>query len=229
VRILVVEDERALATALRRGLSAEGYTVDVAYDGREGLWMARTGAYAAVLLDLMLPTLNGYKVCQTLRREGITTPILVLTAKDGDYDQAEALDTGADDFLAKPFSYLVLVARVRARLRRGAAGAAPQLKVGDLVLDVAARTCRRGAVAVSLTPREFAILEVLARRPGEVVAKTEILHHAWPDEVDDVNLVEVRVSGLRRKIDTQFSRASLRTVRGVGYRLVDDRHGGEGR
>jgi DNA-binding response OmpR family regulator len=225
VRILVVEDERALAKGLHRGLSAEGYSVDLAYDGREGLWMARTGEYAGILLDLMLPTINGYKVCQTLRQEGITTPILVLTAKDGDYDQAEALDTGADDFLAKPFSYLVLVARVRALLRRGAAGAAPQLKVGDLVLDLAARTCRRAGVAVTLTPREFAILEIFARRPGEVVSKTEILHHAWPDEVDDVNLVEVRVSSLRRKIDTQFSRSSLHTVRGAGYRLVDDRHG----
>jgi DNA-binding response OmpR family regulator len=223
VRILVVEDEQALAKGLRRGLSAEGYTVDLAYDGREGLWMARTGEYSAILLDLMLPTLNGYKVCQTLRREGITTPILVLTAKDGDYDQAEALDTGADDFLAKPFSYVVLVAHVRALLRRGATGAPPQLKVGDLVLDVAARGCRRGGVAVTLTPREFAILEILARRPGEVLAKTEILHHAWPDEVDDVNLVEVRVSALRRKIDTPFARSSLHTVRGLGYRLIDDR------
>lgn len=219
----MVEDELVLAEALRRGLSAEGYTVDLAHDGREGLWMARTGEYAAILLDLMLPTLNGYKVCQTLRREGITTPILVLTAKDGDYDQAEALDTGADDFLAKPFSYLVLVARVRALLRRGGAETAPRLTIGDLVLDVAARTCRRGDAQIALTPLEFAIAEVLARRPGEVVAKTEILHHAWPDEVDDVNLVEARVSGLRRKIDTQFSRASLHTVRGVGYRLLDDR------
>ena len=223
----MVEDERVLANGLRRGLSAEGYTVDLAYDGREGLWMARTGEYAGILLDLMLPTLNGYKVCQTLRREGITTPILVLTAKDGDYDQAEALDTGADDFLAKPFSYLVLVARVRALLRRAAAGVPPQLKVGDLVLDVATRGCRRHGVAVTLTSREFAILEVLARRPGEVVSKTEILHHAWPDEVDDVNLVEVRVSALRRKIDTPFARSSLLTVRGAGYRLVDDRHGAE--
>lgn len=219
----MVEDELVLAEALRRGLSAEGYTVDLAHDGREGLWMARTGEYAAILLDLMLPTLNGYKVCQTLRREGITTPILVLTAKDGDYDQAEALDTGADDFLSKPFSYLVLVARVRALLRRGGAETAPRLTIGDLVLDVAARTCRRGDAQIALTPLEFAIAEVLARRPGEVVAKTEILHHAWPDEVDDVNLVEARVSGLRRKIDTQFSRTSLHTVRGVGYRLVDDR------
>ena len=223
MRLLVVEDELELAAALKRGLSAEGYTVDLAHDGREGLWLARTGEYAGIILDLMLPVMNGYKVCQALRREQITTPILVLTAKDGDYDQAEALDTGADDYLTKPFSYLVLVARVRALLRRGSGNGTPLLAVGDLVLDVAARTCRRSGVTVALTPREFAIAEVLARRPGEVVAKTEILHHAWPDEVDDVNLVEARVSGLRRKIDTAFGRASLLTVRGSGYRLVDER------
>jgi DNA-binding response OmpR family regulator len=223
VRILVIEDERELAAALRRGLTAEGYTVDLAYDGREGLWMAQTGEYAGIILDLMLPVLNGYRVCQALRLDRIDTPVLVLTAKDGDYDQAEALDTGADDYLAKPFSYLVLAARIRALLRRGASGGAPRLTVGDLVLDVAAHTCQRAGVAVTLTPLEFAIAEVLARRPGEVVAKTEILYQAWPDEMDEVNLVEVRVSGLRRKIDTRFGRNSLRTVRGVGYRLVDDR------
>lgn len=218
----MIEDERELAAALKRGLTAEGYTVDLAHDGRDGLWMARTGDYAGIILDLMLPVLNGYKACQALRRERIETPILVLTAKDGDYDQAEALDTGADDYLIKPFSYVVLVARVRALLRRGRRGGSPLLVVGDLVLDVAARSCRRAGSAVPLTPREFAIAEVLARRPGEVVAKTEILHHVWPDEVDDVNLVEARVSGLRRKIDAAFGRDSLRTVRGLGYRLVDD-------
>jgi DNA-binding response OmpR family regulator len=147
----------------------------------------------------------------------------VLTAKDGDYDQAEALDTGADDYLIKPFSYLVLVARVRALLRRGRGGGSPVLTVGDLVLDVAARRCLRAGTVVALTPREFAIAEVLARRPGEVVGKNELLHHVWPDDVDDVNLVEARISGLRRKIDGEFGRDSLRTVRGVGYRLVDDR------
>jgi DNA-binding response OmpR family regulator len=220
---LVIEDERELAAALKRGLTAEGFTVDVAGDGHQGLWMARTGQYAGIILDLMLPLLNGYKVCQTLRREEIETPILVLTAKDGDYDQAEALDTGADDYLIKPFSYLVLVARVRALLRRGRGGGSPVLTVGDLVLDVAARRCLRAGVVVALTPREFAIAEVLARRPGEVVGKNELLHHVWPDDVDDVNLVEARISGLRRKIDGEFGRESLRTVRGVGYRLVDDR------
>ena len=219
----MIEDERELAGALKRGLSAEGFAVDLAFDGREGLWMARTGEYAGIILDLMLPGLNGFRVCQTLRQERIETPVLVLTAKDGDYDQAEALDTGADDYLVKPFSYLVLLARVRALLRRGRGGGSPVLAVGDLMLDVAARTCRRGGTPVPLTPREFAIAELLARRPGEVVAKTEILHHVWPDEVDDLNLVEARVSRLRRKIDGAFGRDSLRTVRGFGYRLVDDR------
>ncbi|MBR7837293.1 response regulator transcription factor [Actinospica durhamensis] len=223
MRLLVVEDERELAAALRRGLGAEGFTVDLAYDGREGLWMARTGRYAAIVLDLMLPQPNGYKVCQTLRREGDETPILVLTAKDGDYDQAEALDTGADDYLTKPFSYVVLLARVRALLRRGRGGGSALLSVGDLVLDVAARSCRRAGTAVTLTPREFAVAEVLARRPGEVVSKSELLHHVWPDDVEDVNLVEASISRLRRKIDLAFERDSLRTVRGVGYRLVDDR------
>ncbi|MEU9472886.1 response regulator transcription factor [Streptomyces avermitilis] len=223
MRILVVEDERELAETLRLGLTAEGYRVDVAHDGREGLWKARTGDYAAVVLDLMLPLLNGYRVCAQLRREGITTPVLVLTAKDGDWDQAEALDTGADDYVTKPFTYLVLVARLRALMRRARGAASPLLAVGDLVLDVAARTCLRSGVAVPLTPREFAVAEVLARRPGEVVTKSEILHHAWPDEAEDLNLVEVRVSALRRKIDTAFARQSLLTVRGVGYRLVDER------
>ncbi|WP_328445155.1 response regulator transcription factor [Streptomyces sp. NBC_00386] len=223
MRILVVEDERELAETLRLGLTAEGYRVDVAHDGREGLWKARTGDYAAVVLDLMLPLLNGYRVCAALRREGITTPVLVLTAKDGDWDQAEALDTGADDYVTKPFTYLVLVARLRALIRRARGAASPLLAVGDLVLDVAARTCLRSGVAVPLTPREFGVAEVLARRPGEAVTKSEILHHAWPDEAEDLNLVEVRVSALRRKIDTAFGRQSLLTVRGVGYRLVDDR------
>jgi DNA-binding response OmpR family regulator len=223
MRILLVEDERELADTLHRGLSAEGYSVDIAHDGRQGLWMARTGDYALIILDLMLPGLNGYRVCAELRRERDTTPILVLTAKDGEYDQAEALDTGADDYLAKPFSYLVLLARLRALLRRAPGTAAPVLAVGDLSVDVASRTCRRAGVAVALTQREFAVLEVLARRPGEAVSKQDLLHHAWPDEAWDPNLVEVRVSSLRRKIDTAFRRRSLQTLRGAGYRLVDDR------
>ncbi|CAL9341881.1 Transcriptional regulatory protein TcrA [Streptomyces sp. enrichment culture] len=223
MRILVVEDEVDLAHTLRTGLTAEGYSVDLAHDGRQGLWMARTGAYALVVLDLMLPGLNGYKVCAQLRREGNATPVLVLTAKDGDRDQAEALDTGADDYLAKPFSYMVLVARLRALVRRSVATAPPVLAVGDLSLDVAGRVCRRGGVRVDLTPREFAVLELLAHRAGQAVSKGDLLYHAWPDEAYDPNLVEARVSSLRRKVDTAFRRQSLQTVRGTGYRLVDDR------
>lgn len=219
----MIEDERELAGALKRGLSAEGYTVDIAHDGRDGLWMARTGDYAGIVLDLMLPSLNGFKVCSMLRHEQITTPILVLSAKSGDYDHAEALDTGADDYLAKPFSYVVLLARLRALVRRGRSSGSPRVTVGDLVLDMAARTCLRAGSTVILTQREFAIAEVLARRAGEAVSKAELLNQVWPGEANDVNLVEARVSGLRRKIDTAFGRNSLHTVRGVGYRLVDDR------
>ncbi|WP_043513908.1 MULTISPECIES: response regulator transcription factor [unclassified Actinoplanes] len=223
MRLLVIEDEPELATILQRGLTAEGYTVDVAGDGRVALDLARFEDYAGIVLDLMLPGLNGYRVCATLRREGIRTPILVLTAKDGDYDQIEALDTGADDFLSKPFSYPVLVARLRALVRRGPAAVPVRLTVGDLVLERAARTCRRGTVPITLTPREFAILDLLAHRAGEPVTKLEILRQVWPEDVDDPNLVEVRVGRLRRKIDLPFGRSSLRTVRGTGYRLVDDR------
>ncbi|MEV7390432.1 response regulator transcription factor [Streptomyces sp. NPDC091215] len=223
MRILLVEDETDLAETLHTGLTAEGYAVDIAHDGRQGLWMARTGEYALIVLDLMLPGLNGYRVCAQLRREGITTPILVLTAKDGEWDQAEALDTGADDYLTKPFSYVVLVARLRALLRRSPASAPAVLAVGDLTLDVASHTCRRAGTRVELTPREFAVLAVLARRAGQAVSKTDLLHHAWPEEAWDPNLVEARVSALRRKIDTTFGRRSLQTVRGAGYRLVDDR------
>lgn len=223
MRILVVEDEMDLAHTLHTGLTAEGYSVDLAHDGRQGLWMARTSEYALVVLDLMLPGLNGYKVCAQLRREGNATPILVLTAKDGDWDQAEALDTGADDYLAKPFSYMVLVARLRALVRRAAAVAPPVLAVGDLSLDVAGRVCRRAGTRVDLTPREFAVLELLARRAGQAVSKTDLLYHAWPDRAEDPNLVEARVSALRKKVDAAFGRQSLQTVRGTGYRLVDDR------
>ncbi|WP_212908502.1 response regulator transcription factor [Streptomyces sp. TS71-3] len=222
MRILVIEDEIELAQTLRTGLSAEGYSVDLACDGRQGLWMARTGDYALIILDLMLPGLNGYRVCAQLRRQQINTPILVLTAKDGDYDQAEALDTGADDYLSKPFSYVVLVARLRALLRRPSAAGPLVLAVGDLSLDVTARTCQRAGARIALTPREFAVLEVLVRNAGQAVSKADLLHHAWPDEAWDPNLVEARISSLRRKIDMPFRRRSVETVRGTGYRLVDD-------
>ncbi|MFJ9610091.1 response regulator transcription factor [Kitasatospora sp. NPDC101176] len=222
MRILVIEDETDLAATLHRGLSAEGYTVDLAHDGQDGLLRARAGDYAAIVLDIMLPTMNGYRVCAALRRERIDTPVLILTAKDGDWDQTEALDTGADDYLAKPFSYPVLLARLRALLRRPALGPT-QLAVGDLVLNPATRTCHRADQPVLLTAREFAIAQVLARRPGEPIGKSELLYHAWPDHAADPNLVEARISALRRKIDTPFGRHSLQTVRSLGYRLVDDR------
>jgi DNA-binding response OmpR family regulator len=223
VRILVVEDERELAENLRRGLVAEGYHVDVAHDGHVGLALARTAAYAAIVLDLMIPAVNGFLVCQRLRADGVTTPILVLTAKDGVYDHTEALDSGADDYLTKPFSYLVLLAHLRALLRRRPGVVEATLVVGDLVLDPRRHDCHRGGQRVELTPREFALLETLAERPGEPVTKDELLLSAWPDEAQDVNLVEVRISSLRRKIDAPFGRQSVQTVRGIGYRLVDDR------
>jgi DNA-binding response OmpR family regulator len=224
MHVLVVEDERRLAAALRRGLEAEGYAVDLSHDGLEGLRLARARPYDAIVLDILLPRLNGYRVCARLREEEVATPILVLTAKDGEYDEAEALDTGADDFLSKPFSYVVLLARLRALLRRGGAARSGPLRVGDLAIDPATRRCRRGDVALSLTARQFAVLECMARRPGEVVTKSAILDEVWDMSYDgDPNVVEVHVSALRRRIDLPFGRRSIETVRGVGYRVVDDR------
>src|SRR6476659_7378186 len=179
VRVLVVEDEVRQAAALKRGLEAEGYAVDVASNGTDGLWLASEQPYDAVVLDVMLPGLNGYRVCAELRARQIWTPVLMLTAKDGELDEAEALDTGADDFLSKPFSYVVLVARLRALLRRGAASQPPVLRTGSIELDVAARVCLVNADTVELTPREFSVVEYLMRRQGEVVPKSEILEHVW--------------------------------------------------
>ncbi|WP_171165412.1 response regulator transcription factor [Streptomyces sp. I05A-00742] len=220
MRLLVIEDEERLAASLQRGLAAAGYAVDVAHDGLTGLHLAREHPYRAIVLDIMLPGLNGYRVCARLRAEGVTTPILMLTAKNGEYDEAEALDTGADDFLAKPFSYVVLEARLRALLRRGGGGARTVLGVGDLWLDPADRSCRRGEVPVRLTAKEFAVLECLMRRPGEVVSKPDVAEQVWSAEYDgDLNIVEVYVSALRRKVDLPFGRTTIETVRGGGYRV----------
>lgn len=225
MRVLVVEDEADLADSLRRGLTAEGYTVDIATDGTTGLLLAGSGIYELIILDLMLPGHNGYQICRRLRAAHVTTPILVLTAKDGIYDHAEALDSPADDYLTKPFAYPVLLAHLRALDRRRTAVLSTELVVGDLILDTVRRVCRRAGQAIELTPREFALLEVLMRRPGAVLGKDEILLRAWPGEPEDVNLVEARMSGLRRKVDTAFGRGTLRTVRGAGYQIVDDRGG----
>jgi DNA-binding response OmpR family regulator len=223
MRVLVVEDERRLAAAVRVGLQAEGFAVDLAHDGEDGLHLAREGGYDAVVLDIMLPRLSGYKVCERLRAEDNWVPILILSAKDGEYDQADGLDLGADDYLTKPFSYVVLAARLRALLRRGAAPRPAVLRAGDLSLDPASRQVRRGDTGIELTPREFALLEYLIRRAGQVVPKAEILEHVW-DAYDaaELNVVEVYAGYLRRKIDAPFGRGALQTVRGAGYRLAAD-------
>ncbi|WP_091344937.1 response regulator transcription factor [Micromonospora rhizosphaerae] len=223
MRILVVEDDKHLARSIKRGLEAEGFAADVALDGIDGLWRAKEGDYDLVVLDIMLPGRNGYQVCAELREAGDWTPILMLTAKDGELDEAEALDTGADDYLSKPFSYVVLVARIRALLRRGSRERPATLTAGDLRLDPAAHRAWRGDTQVSLTPRQFALLEFLMRRPGEVLSKSTILDHVWDFAFDgDPNIVEVYVRHLRRKIDEPFGRCAIQTVRLVGYRLDPD-------
>ncbi|CAN5182840.1 response regulator transcription factor [soil metagenome] len=221
MRVLVVEDEKRLAAGLRNGLEAEGFAVDVALDGTDGLWMAREHPYDAIVLDIMLPGVNGYKICGILRNEGVWTPILMLTAKDGEWDEVEALDTGADDYLSKPFSYPVLVARLRSLLRRGAAERPPVLEAGDMRLDPATKQAWRGDVEVELTARELALLEFLLRRRGEVVSKREILEHVWDYDFEgDPNIVEVYIRHLRNKLDRPFGRAAIETYRGAGYRLA---------
>lgn len=224
MRILVVEDEAPMAESLRRGLQAEGFAVDVAPDGEEGLWLARENDYDAIVLDVMLPKINGYVVCRTLRDEDNWTPVVMLTAKDGELDEAEGLDTGADDFVTKPFSFVVLVARLRAVMRRkGPAGPALVYEAGDLRLDPAEGRAWRGEALLDLTAREFAILEYLLTRPGEVVSKSDVLSHVWDFAFDgSPNIVEVYVSSLRKKIDTPFGRKAIETVRGSGYRLARD-------
>jgi two-component system, OmpR family, response regulator len=223
VRVLVVEDEEGLAQGLRRGLEAEGFATDVAGSGTDGLWMAREHSYDAIVLDIMLPGLNGYLVCRTLRDEGIWTPILMLTAKDGELDEAEALDTGADDYVTKPFSYVALVARIRALIRRGATERPTILRAGDLRFDPGTRQAFRGDAELTLTSREAALLEFLLRNAGGVVSKTVIVDHVWQGDFDgSLNIVEVYIRHLRNKLDRPFGRAAIQTVRGAGYRLATD-------
>ncbi len=221
MRVLVVEDEPRLARALQRGLSAEGYAVDVAADGLSGLEAARHEGYDAVVLDIMLPGLSGYRIVRALRAESNWVPVLMLSAKDGEYDQADGLDSGADDYLTKPFSFVVLLAKLRALLRRGAPERPAVLTAGALSLDPATRRVARDGQEIALTTREFALLEYLMRHRDEVVTKTELLDHVWDAGADtDPNVVEVYVGYLRRKIDQPYNTRSLQTVRGAGYRLV---------
>lgn len=223
MRILVVEDEQAFAETLRKGLAAEGFTVDVAHTGPDGLWRATEHRYDVIVLDIMLPGMSGYAVLKSLRANENWTPVLMLTAKDGEYDEADAFDLGADDYLTKPFSYVVLVARLRALLRRGAPERPVVLAVGDLRLDPAARTVHRGQTEIELTAREFGLLEFLLRRRGEALSKHEILAHVWDAHYDgDENVVEVYIGYLRRKIDAPFGTRTIQTLRGVGYRLSED-------
>jgi two-component system, OmpR family, response regulator len=225
VRVLVVEDEKRLAAGLKKGLEAEGFAVDVALDGSDGLWLARENPYDLLVLDIMLPGVNGYRICSRLRDEGNWTPILMLTAKNGEFDEAEALDSGADDYLTKPFSYVVLVARLRALLRRGARERPVVLEAGDLRLDPARRRAWRGETEMELTARELSLLEYLLRHRGEVASKRDILDHVWDYDFEgDPNIVEVYVRRLRNKLDRPFGRRAIETVRGAGYRLAA--HGG---
>jgi two-component system OmpR family response regulator len=223
VKVLLVEDDRKVATAVKRGLEAEGFGVEVACEGVQGLWMATEGAYDLIVLDIMLPGRNGYQICAELRSAGNWTPILMLTAKDGDLDEAEALDTGADDYLTKPFSFPVLVARVRALMRRTTGRNPAPVAVGDLRIDPGERRVWRGDVALTFTAREFDVLEFLVRRAGQVVSKHEILAGVWDHDFDgDPNIVEVYVRRLRRKIDEPFGRHTIETLRRAGYRLAAD-------
>ena len=218
MRILLVDDEQRFAAAVRQGLEAEGLAVDVAHDGDEGLWMAQSNDYDAIILDILLPGLNGYRVCAELREGGNWTPILMLTALDEDLDEAEALDTGADDYLSKPFSFVVLVARLRALLRRGASPRPAVLEVGNLRLDPAAHRCWRAGREVDLTAKQFALLECFMRHPGQVLSKTALREHVWDYAfADSSNIVEVYVSFLRKKLGA----GRIETIRGAGYRLVD--------
>ena len=220
MRVLLVEDEVGLAETVRRGLVNDGFVVDVAHDGVTGQWMATENPYDVIVLDIMLPGRNGYDVLRNLRELRIWTPTMMLTAKDGEYDQTDAFDLGADDYLTKPFSFRILAARLRALVRRGAPERPAVLTVGDLTLDPATREVTRAGEAVSLTAKEFGVLQYLMRNRGDVLSKAQILDNCWDPGFDGAeNIVEVYIGYLRKKIDVAFGVKSLETVRGVGYRL----------
>lgn len=224
MRLLLVEDELRLAESLTKGLRADGFVVDHVATGPEGLWRARELDYDVVVLDLMLPQMSGFRVCQTLREARVWTPILILTAKTGEFDEIESLDCGADDFLAKPFSYPVLLAHIRALVRRGASERPTVLEDGDLRLDPATRSCWRAQTRIELTHREFDLLEYLLRSDGRVVSKEEILEHVWDVDFEgSPNIVEVYVGYLRRKIDRPFATNTFVTIPRHGYVLASRR------
>jgi DNA-binding response OmpR family regulator len=223
MRVLVVEDDELLASALSRGLTAEGYAVEVARDGVDGLHRATEFDYDAMILDVLLPGLNGVSVCTQLRADGRDLPVLMLTARDGVADHIAGLDAGADDYLAKPFKYPVLLARLRALLRRGPARLPPVLRHGPLTLDPARHRCARDSAELDLTPREFAVLNYLLARREATVTKQELLDHVWGDnDAADHNVVQVYISSLRRKIDAERQPSLIETIRGIGYRMRED-------
>lgn len=223
MKVLLVEDESRLAGVVKDGLAAEGFVVDVVSDGISGLWAATESTYDAIVLDIMLPGLNGYDVLKQIRSRKIWTPVLMLTAKDGEYDQTDAFDLGADDYLTKPFSFLILMARLRALVRRGAPERPVLVTVGTLVLDPARRVVARGGVPVALTAREYGLLLYLMRHAGDVVSKAQILDNVWDSAYEGGdNIVEVYIGYLRKKLDAPFNLNTLRTVRGLGYRLDAD-------
>lgn len=223
MRVLIVEDETKLAALLKRGLEREGMAVDAVGDGEQGVIRAEATDYDAIVLDLMLPGIDGFEVCRRLREAGVGSPVLMLTARDSVRDRVAGLDAGADDYLTKPFSYAELLARLRALFRRGRGQRSPELRAGDLRLDPVSRRVWRGDAEVALSPKEFAVLEVFMRRPGEVLSRFELLEHAWDYEYENrSNVVDAYVRLLRAKIDRPFGAAAIETVRGAGYRLRED-------
>jgi two-component system OmpR family response regulator len=223
VRILIVEDELKMAGLLRRGLVEEGHAADVATSGEDALWLAQSHPYEAIVLDVMLPGLNGFETCRKLREAGVWAPVLMLTARDGVDDRVAGLDVGADDYLTKPFSFAELLARLRALVRRGGGERPTELSVGSLRLDPASRRAWRRQDEITLSPKEFALLETFMRRPGQVLSRLQLLEHGWDFAYENKsNVVDVYVRYLREKIDRPFGASSIETVRGVGYRLRED-------
>jgi len=224
MRVLIVEDDVPMAAAIRRGMVAEGIVADVAVKGEDALWMAGATEFDAIVLDVMLPGIDGFETCRRLREDGVWAPIIMLTARDEIEDRIRGLDQGADDYLTKPFSLAELLARLRALVRRGAVKRPTIIEVGDLRMDPATREVWRGEAEVRLSPKEFALLETFMRRPGEVLSQFQLLEHAWSYEYENrSNVVEVYVRYLREKIDRPFGLESLETVRGAGYRLREVR------